>query len=228
MRKILGLLIFIFLLFSGNCFAMQFSQPVKIGTIGIFHPPLWHSLSFKDPQGINFDNATKVFISPSWECLARFGNDEDALYVHYYRKKDKTKFYLGSENLKNTVSINGLNFTLFKINTDEGLTLYPLYTPYKIIRTRNPPEGYTIIGRKSNGIFINYIDTNEVTEKYFPPDVTVRYNNLSTQGNTLIMKYNCVDEKHSAFKREMGEIHFKWNDKAQWFDVKRISNDTGR
>lgn len=42
------------------------------------------------------------------------------------------------------------------------------------------------------------------------------------------MKYNCVDEKHSAFKREMGEIHFKWNDKAQWFDVKRISNDTGR
>lgn len=33
MRKILGLMMFVCLLFSGNCFAMQFSQPVEIGRI---------------------------------------------------------------------------------------------------------------------------------------------------------------------------------------------------
>lgn len=225
MRRILGLMICIFVLFSGNCFAMQFSQPVEIGSLNIFHPPIWHSLSPKDPQGISFNKATEVFTSPSWECLARFGNDEDALYAHYYRKKDITKFYLGSKDLKNTVSINGLSFTIFKINTDKELTLYPLYTPYKIIRIYNPPEGYTIIGKKSNGIFIKYIDTNEVTEKYFSPDATVKYNNLSAQGDILIMKYECIDEKNDISK---GEIHFKWNEKAQWFDIKRIPNDTER
>ena len=76
MRKFWGLIMFVCLLFSGNCFAMQFSQPEEIGKINIWHPPLWHSLSPKDPQGITFNKATEVFISPSWECLARFGNDE--------------------------------------------------------------------------------------------------------------------------------------------------------
>ena len=36
MRRFLGLMMFICLLFSGNCFAMQFSQPVQIGAFGQF------------------------------------------------------------------------------------------------------------------------------------------------------------------------------------------------
>lgn len=36
------------------------------------------------------------------------------------------------------------------------------------------------------------------------------------------MKYECTDEKHNISR---GEIHFKWNDKAQWFNIKRISDN---
>ena len=217
MQKILGLMMFVCLLFSGNCFAMQFSQPVKIGGI---------CLNQSTKQGISVENASynngdyytgviKNNRSTYGKGIARFGNDEDALYVHYNYYTDLGKFYFGGKDKQNTiVPPNVITiYDIYRIRSNEGITIYPLYKFY------GAEFDYFIIGRRADGRFVKYIDTEEITKRYFgwngESASPVMYKNLSVQNDTLIMEY----QRYSIDGIVKGKFYFKWDDKAQWFGV---------
>lgn len=216
MRKILGLMMFICLLFSGNCFAMQFLQPIEIGAVGIMQ---------SGGGGVSIDganyNSGKFYTkyrkdnTRGYEKgIARFGDGEDALYLHYsYRGYLK----FGGQDINNTIEDNILISTIYKIKSNEGITLYPIYKTY------GPEFDYLIIGRRADGRFVKYIDTREITKRYFGWNGNsvspIVYLDIYTQGDTLILPYY-----HLKNIKSKGEFHFKWDNKAQWFSVEQIIN----
>ena len=216
MRRFLGLMMFICLLFSGNCFAMQFSQPIEIGEAGIMQA---------GGGGVYIDgadyNSGKFYTKYRKDNrrgyekgVARFGNEKDALYLHYsYREYLK----IGGQDINNTMSDNILISTIYKIKSDEGITLYPIYKTY------GPEFDYFIIGRRADGRFVKYIDTREITKRYFGWDVygasPATYKNLTAQGDTLIMRYHYRNRANRTITE--GRFIFKWDDNAQWFGVDR-------
>ena len=216
MRKLLGLIMFVCLLFSGNCFAMQFSQPIEIGEAGIMQA---------GGGGVYIDgadyNSGKFYTkyrkdnTRGYEKgIARFGDGEDALYLHYsYRGYLK----FGGQDINNTIEDNILISTIYKIKSNEGITLYPIYKTY------GPEFDYLIIGRRADGRFVKYIDTREITKRYFGWDVygasPATYKDLTAQGDTLIMKYHYRNRANRTITE--GRFIFKWDDNAQWFGIDR-------
>ena len=216
MRRFLGLVICIYLLFSGNCFAMQFFQPIEIGEAGIMQA---------GGGGVYIDgadyNSGKFYTkyrkdnTRGYEKgIARFGNEQDALYIHYSYGK-YLKF--GGQDINNTIEDNFPSHDIYKINTNENIVIYPLVKIY------GPEFDYLIIGRRADGRFIKYIDTREITKRYFGWDKhgasPATYMDLTVQGDTLIMKYHYRNRANRTITE--GRFIFKWDDNAQWFGIDR-------
>lgn len=212
MQRVFGLILCVCLLFSGNCFAMQFSQPIEIGIAG-YQQAGGGGVMIKGAtynNGNYYKRFTKNNKKGYEKGVARYGNGEDALYVHYNFGKNDLRF--GGKDINNTIVNDYLIIQMYKINSDEQITLYPLYNTY------GPELNYIIIGRRADGKFVKYIDTNEITKRYFGWNgegvSPVVYRNISTQGDTLIVEY----KKRNGIQ---GNFYFKWDDNAQWFSVDR-------
>jgi len=221
MRKILGLMMFVCLLFSGNCFAMQFSQPIEIGQIGTIQ--VGGGISVKNAFYNNGSQYNRKNDPDRYgKGIAGFGEKDNALYVHYDYYNARDTFYFGDKNKNNTIKDNFLYFQLYKINTNEGINIYSLYKSY------GPEFDYLIIGRRADGRFVKYIDTREITKRYFgwngESASPVMYRNLSVQNDTLTMEY----QRYGNKQRIQGKFYFKWDDKAQWFGIKQGSEKVVR
>ena len=86
-----------------------------------------------------------------------------------------------------------------------------------------PEKDFTIIGRQKNGKFVKYINTVDITNRYFGCGKhgasPIVYTNLQSVGNTLVVSYAT-----GGFpKKTIGEFRFKWDDKAQWFGVEQVA-----
>ena len=207
MRKFWGLIIFVCLLFSGNCFAMQFSSVEKLGSFG--QPPnqgfFFYNVAHNSGVYFNGKDEKQGYKSG----IARLGEGKDAIYFHYDLDKDIFKF--GSENVENAIYDKFYVFDVFKITTDEGIIIYPIHRPL----------AYNFIAKTPTGKFIKYIDTYEITRRYFDYDdiEDVGYGELETQGDTLTMLYLRKDANLGEGEYMEGRIYLKWNDEKQNFDV---------
>lgn len=215
MKKLLTLIFCICFLLSGNCLAMHFSQPEEIGLTGNLQV-------YK--VGIKVDGATyntgnyytgnKVLKNKNKDGyekgVAQYGKGEDALYLHYNMNTGLLNF--GGKDVENTIQNRYPITYIYRINSNEDLTLYPLYNTY------GPELNYIIIGRRADGRFVKYIDTNEITQRYFglgEKSYLIGYRNLSTQGDTLIVEYQRPGNNYYI----RGTFQFKWDENAQWFSV---------
>ena len=110
MRRFLGLVICICLLFSGNCFAMQFSQPIEIGQIGTIQ--VGGGISVKNAFYNNGSQYNRKNDPDRYgKGIAGFGEKDNALYVHYDYYNARDTFYFGDKNKNNTIKDNFLYFT---------------------------------------------------------------------------------------------------------------------
>lgn len=197
--------------------AMSFSQPVEIGWIGMSQKG--GGFSCKNESSNNGDYYTvydKNNKNSYGKGVAKFGTGKDSLYVFYDVYKNKDIIRIGGQNSNNTVMLNILNDWIYKIESDEGLTLYPIRFWY------GPESDWRIVGYQKNGKFVKYVSTVDITEKYFGFDIhngvsPVQYDVPICKGDTIIIKYR------GHIKREViGEFRFKWDDAAQWFSVEQV------
>ena len=104
-------------------------------------------------------------------------------------------------------------YEIYKINTNENIVIYPLVKIY------GPEFDYLIIGKRADDRFVKYIDTREITKRYFgwngESASPVMYRNLSVKNDTLIIEY----QRYGNKQRIQGKFYFKWDDKAQWFGI---------
>ena len=212
------------IIYSGTVFAMQFYQMEEIGGIGICQAGGGGGGMYVGKASANNGDYYRVYnkkIKISFgKGVARFGNGEDALFIHYnaYQENSKTLVYCGSEDKGNTVQINVFSDHIYKINTDSGITLYPIRFWY------GPDSQWCILGRQEDGKFVKYIDTEEITERYFGVTVTkytapfIVYDTVRCEGDTLVIEYSS-DRTSKGLK---GEFRFKWDEAAKWFSVEQI------
>ena len=243
MKKILGVLLLL-LMMSVNCFAMTFSHPLKTG-FKIIKTQAGGGMIVESATQNNgdfykrtYNGKTTVYDGKNGKArygkgVARWGNGTDALFAHYnYYSKD-SNVYFGGNDVKNTIPINSMIFgeEIYKISTNEGITFYMIHTSYDL-----PDETWwTLIGRRKDGVWIKYFDSDSVTEKYFGKSARAGYANVwnglsiccddfRVKGDTIVIEYSRY-HKNSGQRGNLvkeGEFRFKWDDVAQWFGIEQI------
>ena len=220
MKKIFLILVAL-TIFSSNCFAMIFSQPVEVGEIGFPIQSPYHGYVVKGAKyndGVPYHENEKFIGKPMTtytEGTARFGVGEDALYC-VYKYGDNSYIKFGGKN-NCTISISGHN-TIYKINTDRGLTLY-------MMRLHSGTSHFDIIGRQKDGRWFYYIDTLKISGDYFNGQETYKssdgviYEEPKFQNDVIIIPYK-YQSKFKIVAR--GEFRFKWDETAQWFGIEQV------
>ena len=216
MKKILSLFVLMLLAISSNCFAMTFSQPVKIGFI--FWSQRGGGFLFQGEDsndGIKKDYHDYYKKYTYSKGVARYGNGADALYI-YYDEAQGEYCNVGGNNINNTQRLGLFCAPIHKITSDEGITLY------LIGFLSGPIDIFDIIGRQKDGKWVKYIDCNDLTINYFGKNELgvakyMQYSVPICQGNTLITKY-----RYPKSIKDNGEMRFKWDEAAQWFGVEQV------
>ena len=208
MKKfLLGVVLSVFFV-TNSAFAMTFSQPVKIG--GIHYSQVSRG-------GISFENATENDGSGT----ARFGDSIDSLYVHVHNNSYKMKF--GAKNESNTITIHArVYFEIFKLASNERGNFFVIKDRYDLLES----EKYILLGKKKDGTFVKYFDTEELRKKYFGKQWQgIWFRGIKAQDDMIIVHYqrNLDGRKMQIDSAdERGEFRFKWDERAQWFGVEHI------
>ena len=206
-------------LLSENVSAMTFSQPVEIGYIGHYFQSPYEGMPI---SGESY-NSGKIY--PEREGIgnggtyvvgiARFGNGSNALYCSYDCNDDYLKF--GGQN-NYVVSLGRGAKKIYRIDSDEGLTLYVIDT-FRF-------GGIDIIGRQKNGKWFSYVDSDVLTDKYFNGKMAyqwiggVLYGRVHVAGDTVTIPYSYQLDGGEMI--EEGELRFKWDDAAQGFSIEKV------
>ena len=222
--------IFAIVCLSANItFAMNFSNPVKVGTIVAANIG---GFAFRD-GAFNTGSLAKNAKRGAYERgVARFSEGSDALYFHYYMGTYKSRYndrvmLFGSKNINNTIKVPILFAEVARITNDMGLTMYVIHDSYDL-----PEENsYTLIGLNREGKWVKYFDSDSIAKQYFGKpekvwsDNSIWFDNLECQGDTVIIQYHRyhrgLRNNKSGYVKE-GEFRFKWDDVAQWFGVEQV------
>lgn len=208
--------------------AMAFSQPIKIGEIMIDTAGVFGNGYLIKGAIENRGRERKIFFRgverKSYEKgVAKFGNDEnDVLYFHYDLLNNKYREMFGARDLTNTISLQmGEGNHIFLVKTDGGIVLYPIYYGYGTVTY------YVILGKRDDGTFVKYIDTEDIQTRYFgAKNNYINFYNLSCKENEIVIPYEVsyIIENHplTKYNRKKGVFRFKWDDKAQWFGVEQV------
>lgn len=219
--KFLAALLLTIFFTVGNCFAMNFSQPVYIGGLEFTNA----SMSIFDKDISTNGKISGVFKGKNvyQNAIAQFATGADALYVHCnYRNHEAT--YFGDKDQSNTVAVklsaNGAS--IFQIKNDGRIKLYVLQCENKISEEYIMPSAlssdaarkFVCIGKKADGSFVEYFNTDELRNKYFGNiNNDIPYvKKVHCSGDTIVIE--CAQNTGAR-----SEFRFKWNDVQQWFSV---------
>lgn len=239
MKKLFGLLLGImFTLSASNVSAMTFSQPIKIGTafittMGIFEitgavqniGKGYTNRKFIDAYNLQGKNGVTIFDSG----VARFISGKDEIYFHYDSRNGNTGLPItsrfGGRNIENTVNVGtGVPGYIRMIKSDDNVTLYLLSFQNNMTRFSGYNWGHTLIGKRKDGIFVQFFDTVNLSKRFFgnPSIKNTNYTDCVVKGDTISVKYKYGKDLSSKKADISGEFHFKWDDAAQWFGVEQI------
>lgn len=227
-KKVMGLVMGALLL-SAQCFAMTFSQPVQVGKISYANMGGYIFSQVSQNDGVLGKDRGSVQRKAYDHGVARFSDGYDALYLHYdaYKANVRGKTVnvisygyakFGASDEKNTINVGIMMPEIFKITSDEGLTFYSINDSYDL-----PSEfTYTLIGRRKDGVWVKYFDTNDIAKKYFGNRQDYWLKTLSVKGNIISIYYELYNNGNYRNTTGKGEFRFKWDDKAQWFGIEQV------
>ncbi len=198
---------FIMLSLCLPCFAIQFSQPVEIGhsvhngDMGGGH----YITGYNQIKAKKYYNPYKKRYSDSHFESGYATFDGGNLYLHI-ESPHKRELRIGASDKKNTIlaSIGDI----YKISTDQGITLYFLTGDAEGI-------GFTLIGKREDGRFVKYVDGAAIYYKYYN-DLCSYFPSCKVDGDSIIVNYNL------PYKDRELVIKLKWDAAAQWFSYERI------
>ena len=220
MKKILVILGAL-MIFSSNCFAMTFSQPEKIGTVGYSAAP---NGGVEIVGATNIQNYSSVKNSHYYgKGVARFGN---SLYFYfndeYFRKNfngytteltEKVSRF-GGTDVKNSVPIFTLEgeTNIYQIKNDGGIELY-------LAQTETGGGGsIQVFGTTKEGKWVKYFDTQDAIKNFGIPRSDY-IENFFTFDDEIIFQY-----APGRWEQD-GELRYKWDEKAKWFGVENKTSE---
>lgn len=202
----------LFMMYCTTCSAMTFQPMEKLGRI---------YFSQAGALGIMVENATtnkgtyftkyKKNNTMSYDKgIASFGHGDDALYF-YYNCNEKPMIKIGNKQGDKLYNGIDLGYDVNRVQSDSGITLYPLLFWY------GPERFYNIYGIRGDGKCVEYINIGGLLVQYFGDkgSSAIMCENLICRNDTIIVPLRLYGTKRS----KLGEFIFKWDEKAQWFSV---------
>ena len=164
----------VFLLMFGNCYAMNFSQIVKLGRVS-GNPVGGFSIEGAQQNNGSIYSRDGMNLS-QWGTLyekgvARYGNINNALWVYYDCSNARVRRYWDAYSPKfgdkeRTVVVpleagEGAYVQVNSIRNDAGITMYLLHSEMsgKIVIRR-----YVVMGYDKSGKLVKYIDTQDIVK----------------------------------------------------------------
>ena len=219
MKKLFFLLLLvpmIAMLYPMTADAMKLSEPIYLGSIAYEEVA-----DGDDPRGFVIRDAdankgkrvlkfgTKMYK----KGCATFGKDGLAVHIRY-DLKDHVQ-YFGDKEGTNAVEINIADSSVIQaIETDFGIVFYYINSMHR--------EGsdFLILGKLSDGRFIQYVDSDKYTNMLWKETGgMVSYNRMRVVGNAIVIDYSAWNAGNNSTK--YGELRFPWDAKAQWFGVEK-------
>ena len=200
--KIAGLML-VPLFLSLPCFAMQFSQPVELGSSFFGH---------YNTTGHQIEGATKInvtrYLHPVKKAYLGFDKgyatfDGGKLYVHY-EGGSQPLVRIGASDKSNTIQIpcGGI----YKINTDQGITLYFLNGDgYGY-------PSYRLIGKRADGRFVKYVES-EAIDKAYGIRSGEHWYTFDVNKDSIIVHYKELPNFN---------VKLQWDEAAKWFSYAKI------
>ena len=195
---------------AASCFAMQFSQPVKIGASSCNHnmggghyiegATIINASQYYNPYKKNYTGYDKGY--------ATF--DDGNLYIHY-DGATVWEVKIGASDKSNTIQTTC--GPIYKINTDQGITLY--FLP-------GEEEGiaFTLIGRREDGRYVKYADGDAIYRTYYNQYYSF-LNTFEVKGDSIIVRYGISDAINNIPELI---VKLKWDEGAKWFRYERIDS----
>ncbi|MBR3722494.1 MAG: hypothetical protein IKN12_06970 [Selenomonadaceae bacterium] len=89
---------------------------------------------------------------------------------------------------------------------------------------------YTIIGRRKDGTFVKYIDTRDLSMRYFGNDnkhgdtkgFIVYGDPLYINGDEISVDCYHYNGGNNFPGQKICRFRFRWNEQAQWFSVEQL------
>lgn len=211
---------------------MIFSQLVEIGRIG--YPPEGNMI---------IENATYISSQSNGKSMGtftypydtdiKFNDGEDSIFVHH-KSGYKSEPNFGDENINNSILVDtGLyGIVIYQLKNNSSIKFYLLMT----LEADASFTNWVCIGKK-NGKWIKYFDLKDIRKKYFGDEKfrhyyfalsleKKSYNNYTypiiyCKNDTIVMEYQKYESSTNSYTK--GEFRFKWDEKAQWFGVEKVT-----
>ena len=217
MLKVIPILAILFSICQ-NCFAMNFSEFVKLG--GTSYPP-W-GIEIKNatsntgtPKKVNAGSKEKV----NWHTvhengIAQFGNGDDSIYCHY-SSPSAMESYFGDKDKSNAIEIEEELYgtSISQIKNDSDAKIYLLHSGGA------SSQSYICLGKKNDVTWVKYFDTRKIAKKYFNAWAII--SDAILENDTLVIGYHTRGTRENR-SSQRGEFRFKWDDAAQWFSVEHV------
>ena len=197
---------------AASCFAMQFSQPVKVG------------VSFCDPYngyGHQIEGATEIkakkYFHPVKKAYLGYDKgyatfDGGKLYV-YYDGANNFTVRIGASDRANTVQTECGAGAISKINTDQGITFY-FFNGVDAYGERGQYPSYELIGKRADGRFVKYVEGVAIDKAYgISQGYDQTYYTIDVKKDSIIVHYRSLDNVN---------IKLQWDEAAKWFSYARL------
>lgn len=199
LKKFFALTTFL-LIFSANCSAMTFQQPVEVGNVSI-----------SGANSIQIDGTTNIDATRGDQpnsYIKGVAIFNEKLYLHFDGEILTQKSFFGGRDVKNSVEVfvfEGLT-KIYQIDNDAGLEMYLLSTE------TGGGGSMKVIGTTADGKWVKYFDTNDAKKNYeLSQDFYLK--NFSVSGDSITFQY----EQWQT--RKICTLRYRWDNKAQWFGI---------
>lgn len=238
MRRIVWVVAVLMIMTTSVGSAMRMQSPVEIGNVSLLPMGYFEVKGATTHEGVPFKNSSYTSFRSSDgskifdKGMAAFGSGSDSIYL-YYDARDGRATYLpnksnsfvskiGDKDFTNSIDITVSVMTHINcIKTDSAETMYLLV---------NEDAGgitgitYTLIGRRSDGSYVKYFDTDDIIGRYYAKKREIKMQSIKIENDEIICdytvnRYGYVGPNYRKTYEGYGRLCFKWDDKAKWFGV---------
>ena len=212
--------------FQATCSAMQFQQPVFLGTIcGIYaggpHPAhLW-----KISKEVSVKK--NVMIMGQGKTALYFKYKDTAYSNDKYKYRNITDIVSGSGNVfPRDIPDERANYhftpnhSIYQVNGENGIVAY---IDIGMAGGADDADSLTIRGLWKDGKAVTFVNTNSTNQyKNRGEGFFFDRGKITVKSDTICVPFVL---KKGDFNNQLvskGEFRFKWDDKAQWFGVEQI------
>lgn len=191
---------------------MEFYEPVKLGT-AMYDMNMGGGYTFEGETFNKGDFYTKYKKTSEkfGKGIAKFGDGENSLYIHYDTWNKENKCFIGASDINNCIEVDYYHSSdIYFIETNKKEKIWLFYG-----HLYGPCNYFWILEKDKNGIFKRNIISDNLKDTV-KGDLTV-WSMCTLKDNTIIFPFKTFSQKTRT--KNNGYLLLKWNDETRSFGI---------